>query len=252
MKPLWQYIILLSIASITLNASTIRDVKILEASENIKYITQNIAKNYTYLYICKNKNELKNEISGSMKALEENIKSIALNTKDVKIKYILDFFVFEKEQVKLILEEDENIENASQVLDFSEALTEGAENIFDSIRYKFTFEEQMLIKSKKISFLVEKLTKYYMVLGSDIDKSTIKEKTRDTMRLIEREMKAFERYIYPKELNIKKNDMEKFWKSIKYYFSNIDTLKVPSVMLLSASGIQEIIGSMAIFHGKRE
>ncbi|NKQ39969.1 MAG: hypothetical protein HF962_00140 [Sulfurovum sp.] len=252
MKPFGYFITLLLGITITVSASTIRDVKILEASENIKYITQGIAKNYIYLYIYPNKDELKATISNSIENLEENIRIIAINTKDTKTKYILDFFAFEKEQLKILLEKKQSAVAAGKVLDFSEALTEGAENISNSIRYDFTFEEKMFMRSKNIGYLVEKLSKYYMVLASDIDKTTIQEKVKQTIGLVEDDMNQMRQYIYPKNLDKKKQDIAKFWELNKYYYTTIDSLKIPSIVLLSTSGLQDIMNKIAIHHGKGE
>jgi hypothetical protein len=85
--------------SIITSAATLSDVKILEASGNIKYITQKIAKDYLYLYTYPKKRERYTSILENVETLEDNIKNIAITTKDEKIKYILDFFAYEKEQI---------------------------------------------------------------------------------------------------------------------------------------------------------
>jgi len=238
--------------TVIISAATLSDVKILEASGNIKYLTQKIAKDYLYLYTYPKKHEIYGTILDNVKSLEENIRNIAITTKDEKIKYILDFFAYEKEQIKLTLQEKINNDNADKILDFSEALTEGAENIADSIQYNFTFEEKMFMRSKNIEYLVEKLAKYYMVLGSNIDKATIQEKVQNTVSIIEKDMDKIGQYAYPGALNDKKKDLLQYWQSNKHYYRTIDTVKIPSVVLLSTQGLQEIINQIAIHHSKGE
>jgi len=235
-----------------LNAATLSDAKILEASENIKYLTQKIAKDYLYIYTYPNKRDIQRTILQNVKNLEENIRNIALTTKDEKIKYILDFFAYEKEQVKLILEKEITKEHADMVLDFSEALTEGAENIAHSIQYDFTFEEKMFMRSKNIEYLVEKLAKYYMVLGSDVNKATIPQKLNQTVSIVEEEMTKIQEYVYPKDLNSQKGELLKFWNANKHYYKSVSTTKIPSILLLSTNGLQNIIQRIAIHHSKGE
>ena len=235
-----------------LSAATLSDAKILEASENIKYLTQKIAKDYLYMYTYPSKKRIHRKILDNVEDLEENIRDIALTTKDEKIKYILDFFAYEKEQVKLILEKQISKENADRVLDFSEALTEGAEKIAQSIKYEFTFEEKMFMRSKNIEYLVEKLAKYYMVLGSDVNKATIPEKLGQTVSIVEEELAKIQEYIYPKALDSQKKELLKFWQANKHYYDTASTVKIPSILLLSTNGLQNIIQRIAIHHSKGE
>ena len=233
-------------------AATLNDVKILEASENIKYLTQNIAKNYLYLYIYPHKEGLKDTIQNAIQDIEKNIRTIAIMTKAEKTKEILDFFAYEKEQIKLLLSQKPNATHASEVLDFSEALTEGAESIASAIKYDFSSEDKMFMRSKNIEYLIEKLAKYYMVLGSNIDHMTIAKKLGNTIKEVEKDMEAIQQYTYPEALNAKKKDILKLWNTNKHYYAEIDSIKMPSVILLSTDGLQSIMSQIAIHHGKGE
>jgi len=240
-------------ASLSVSAATLSDVKILEASKSIKYLTQNIAKNYLYSYIYPNQNTIAQvKVQKSIQSLEENMRTIALNTKKEKIKGILDFFAYEKEQIKLLLKKKPTASSANEVLDFSEALTEGAEKIATSVTYDFSFEDKMFLRSKNIEYLVEKLAMYYMVLESNINKTTIGEKLKQTIAVTEKDMDTIQQYTYPKELNTKKSEVFKLWNANKHYFETIGSLKVPSIVILSTNGMQNILDQFAIHHARGE
>ena len=239
--------------SLSVSAATLSDVKILEASKSIKYLTQNIAKNYLYSYIYPNQNTIaQEEVEKSIQVLEENMRTIALNTKKEKIKGILDFFAYEKEQIKILLEKKPTASSANEILDFSEALTEGAEKIATSVDYNFSFEDKMFLRSKNIEYLVEKLAMYYMVLKSDIDKSTINEKLQQTIRMTEKDMDMIQQYTYPQALDSKKKGIFKLWSANKHYYESIHTLKLPSIVIISTNGMQHILDQLAIHHAKGE
>lgn len=238
--------------AIFLQSSGLGDVKILEASNNIKYITQNIAKNYIYLYIYNNKLSLRKNIDESIMELENEIRIIAANTQDEKIKYILDFFAYEKEQIKLIVSRGQTTDSSIAVLDFSEAVTEGAQNIFDSVGYSFSAEEKMLMRSQNINFLIERLAKYYMVIGSNIDKSMMRDKANSTTSMIRKELKFIEEYLYPESINAQKIKIHEFWKTIEYFSNNAESIKVPSIMLESINNMKLAIEEIATYHSKVE
>jgi len=246
-------LLLISTFSLSVSAATLSDVKILEASKSIKYLTQNIAKNYLYSYIYPNQYPMVQiKVQKSIRDIEENMRTIALNTKKEKIKGILDFFAYEKEQVKILLKEKPSISSANEVLDFSEALTEGTEKIATSTTYDFSFEDKMFLRSKNIEYLLEKLAMYYMVLESNINKETIGRKLKQTIAMTQKDMDAMQQYTYPKALNTKKSEIMKLWNANKHYFETTDSLKVPSIVILSTNGIQKILDQFAIHHAKGE
>lgn len=233
-------------------AATLNDVKILEASENIKYLTQNIAKNYLYLYIYPHKLHLKITIRDAIRDLEKNIQTIATTTKAAKTKELLDFFAYGKEQIKLLLEEKPDTVRAAEFLDFSEALTEGAQSIADAINYNYSFEDRMFLRSKHIEYLVEKLAKYYMASELNIDTKTINEDIPKTVAEVEKDLIKIQHYTYPETLNIQKASLAKLWGTSKHYYTTANQVKIPALVLLATQGLQSIMTQIAIHHGKGE
>ncbi len=245
-------IILLVGLTFSVHASTRANVKILEASEKIKYLAQELAKEYMMLYTYKHKQSYREKIRYSVKKMEENIEAIALTTKDPKIKRLLDFFAYEKEQLKVNLDKNPNLESASTILDSSDAITEGAENIAKLIVYDFSLEEKMLMSSKKIEYLIEKASKYYIVLTSNLDKTTITEKMNETISELDIELGKIKKYQYPKNIEDKKEDLFSLWNFSKEYYQKVDTIKVPNIILLSDGGIEHIITNISIYHSKNQ
>lgn len=245
--------LLISIFISSASAATLSDIKILEASKSIKYLTQNITKNYLYSYIYHDQKPMAlTNMKKSIENLEKNIRTIALNTKKREIKGILDFLAYEKEQVKILLKQKPNITNANEILDFSELFTEGAEKISSSINYDFSFEDKMFLRSKNTEYLLEKLAVYYMVLESDIDKMTINTKLKLVIASIEKDLKQIRQYAYPGELEIKKKKIFKLWHANKHYYETTSSLKIPSLVILSTNGMQSILDQLAIHHAKGE
>jgi len=246
-------LLLISTFSLSVSAATLSDIKILEASKSIKYLTQNITKNYLYSYIYPDQKPMMlTKVKRSIEDLEKNIRTITLNTKKERIRGILDFFAYEKERIKILLQVKPTTSSANEILDFSEALTEGAEKIATSVNYDFSFEDKMFLRSKNIEYLVEKLAMYYMVLKSDIDKSTIGDKLQQTIKMTEKDMHMIQQYTYPRVLDNKKKDILKLWNANKHYYASIHTLKIPSIIIISTNGIQHILDQLAIHHAKGE
>ena len=252
MKKLVSIIAIIIGATLISQASTRSDTKVLEASENIKYLTQKIAKEYIFLYTHQNKQEIYSKISRTIQNLEKNINTIALATKEVKIKQLIDFFAYEKEQIKTILTKLPNIDDATTILDFSEAITEGANHITKFVQYDFSFEERMLMRSKNIEYLIEKTIKYYMVLSSDMEKATILNKMKKSIKELEKEIQIINQYEYPKELNIKKSKLVRLWSINKQYYSKVNSMKMPNLLTITTKSLKSIIGEISIHHSKAQ
>ena len=255
MKYLISVIVLVIGMTVISQASTRSDVKVLEASENIKYLVQEMAKDYMLLYTNTNNQNRKNaytKIASKIEEIEKNIRIIAFATKNPKIKRILDFFAYEKEYLKSNIEKDPNRIRVSKILDSSDAITEGAEKIALLTQYNSSFEEKMFMTMKRIVFLIEKISKYYIVLGSNIDKVTIVERMNQSIKELDGEFEKIKQYNYPDTFNPRKKDLFDLWHFSKKYYQEISVLKIPSIVLLSGKGIENIVNDIAIYHSKNQ
>ena len=250
MRKLSLSILILFGAFSIINASTRSDVEVLKASENIKFITQKIAKNYLYLYDYPYKKELHEVMSDDIKILESNMRNIAIASNNKSTQQILDYFAYEKEQFKSLLEQDPNKENANEILDISDALSEGAIFIANTVKYNFTFEEKMLMNSKSTEYLVEKIAKYYMVLNTDIENGTVNEMMNKAISELEADIEKIYQYKYPAGLNNKKVDLKKLWNVNKNFYSKVSTLRAPSLVLISSNSFRLILEEISSYHNR--
>jgi hypothetical protein len=234
----------------TAQAATRSDINILEASENIKYIAQELAGEYAYYYTHPIKREYAQKAQANIHAIEGNIRTIARTTKDDKIRQMLSFFSYEKEQLKIPIRRKPDRQSVASVLDSSDAFAEGASKIVAWVQYRSTFEEKMFITCKSINYLLKKISKYYIVLGSDIDKVSIAENMNVAIKTLENEMKKIQEYAYPKQYDPEKKQLEILWEFGKKYYQNPEGSKIPGVLLIAQSGIEGIVNNLAIYHSK--
>ena len=165
MKRLYSYIIFVLILSSSISGASLRNqISLLEASENIRMSSQEIVKNYLYYFYNHDKKKEKEAIFRGLQSLDEQFRLIAKSTKDEDSKDILTFLDYSKDKIEKILLDPFNKDNPALMLDYSEVLLEGAETISSNLNYKPSTEEKILIKMKDISFLTDRVLKYYMAL----------------------------------------------------------------------------------------
>jgi len=252
MKKLFSISLLLLAMTFFANAATRGDVKVIEASENIRYLSQKIIKDYLFLYRSPNNRETENRLREELGQLSSNLRVIAITTKDVDTKDILEFLAYSKDQIEQIVSEKPNEEQAALMLDYSETLLEGADSIALAHRYDFSKEEQMLITMKRIEYLLERITKYYMAMNTGFDSSTNKEQMKKAMLDIEVNLMHISLYAYPEELKSLQNSIDKSWRVNKVLFEKSNKLFIPKLMLISVSYMEDFINQLTIYHSKNQ
>jgi len=231
-------------------AATRGDIKVIEASENIRYLSQKIVTDYLYFYHNPKKLEIKNELTVSLKKLNEDLRVIAMTTKDTDTKDLLEFLAYSKDDIEHIFQKKASKKNAEAMLDYSETLLEGADSIALAHVYNFTEEEKMLMLSKKIEFLLERIIKYYMGHNVGFDSTINKEKMFEAISQVELSLTQINLYTYPNEMKNAQSNLNQFWNENKIFLKKVETLHIPTLMRTSISYLEDIVAKLVIYHSK--
>lgn len=247
------YIILLSmIVPLASYAVTRGDIKVIEASENIRYLSQKLVKEYLFFYKNSKKIEVKNKLDKILVKLNDDFRIIATTTKDSDTKDILEFLAYSKDQITEIFNEKPNQEKATLMLDYSETLLEGADSIASTHSYDFSDEEKMLMITKKMEYLLERITKYYMAINVGFDNATNKESMREAIAKFEENIEIINAYIYPYEQTQQQIKMNYSWKANKIFFSKSKDLFMPVLIFESIDYLENIIDEITLYHSKNQ
>lgn len=252
MKNIFYISILLFAFGAFAQAATRGDVKVIEASENIRYLSQKIAKDYLLFYQYPEQVELKNKLTRELQLLSEDLRIIATTTKDSDTKDILEFLAYSKDQIAEMFEEKADKEKAALMLDYSETLLEGADSIARAHKYDFSKEEKMLMLTKKIEYILERITKYYMALNVGFQNTTNSEQLHKAMTDMEESLLEMSLYAYPQEPEVKRRNLDKYWSVNRVFFNKSDTLFIPKLMFNSVAYLESIVSDLALYHSKNQ
>lgn len=228
------------------------DIKIIEATENIRFLSQQIVKEYLFLFASPRKDTVKNRLKKRLATLSNNIRMILSTTKDADSKDILEFLAYSKDQIAQILTEKMNKENAALMLDYSETLLEGADSIAKAHAYNFSSEERMLMVTKQMEYLTERIMKYYMALHTGFDNPVNREQMNQAITEFEMKMKRIASYSYPKEIDSIKKEILKSWRTNSSYFKKSQALFVPKLMLISTAYLEKLIAEISLYHSQNQ
>jgi hypothetical protein len=230
--------------------STRGDVKIIEATENIQYLSQKIATDYFFFYNKPEDTMLKNQLYKNIENLQFYIGDIGDTTQDIHTKNILDFFIYRIEQIKQLPSQKINESNARLILKYSEVLLEGAKSIAKEHKYKFSKEERMLMTSKEIQYLIERATKYYMAFQIGLNSATNYAQMQKAIRDIDNHIKDIEIYQYPYELEKKLKKVNQIWEINRIFLDRVNESSIPHLLLGSTEYIKNLLKDIEQYHKK--
>ena len=252
MKNIFYVSILFLAMTVFSQGATRGDVKVIEASENIRYLSQKLAKEYLFLYQYPDKADVKNQLKKLLLELSDNFRIIAITIKDSDTKDILEFLAYSKDQIEQIFNEKPDSEKAALMLDYSETLLEGADSIASSHKYDFSDEEKMLMLTKKMEYLLERITKYYMALNVGFDTVTNKESIQESINRFEENIKIINAYKYPSKQVREQVKMNISWEANKVFLSKSKKLFIPKLMFVSVNYLENIMLQLALYHSKNQ
>ena len=251
MEKILRIFLVLLAFSLSANAATRGDIKVIEASENIRYLSQKMVKDYLFLYHYPEQADVKRKLSAELSLLGDDLRIIAATTKDTDSKDILEFLAYSKDQIAEIFEEKADKESAALMLDYSETLLEGADSIAASHTYAFTQEEKMLMLSKKLSYLMERVMKYYMAKHVGFDNMTNKEQMQAAIDEMERILQEIAAYPYNNEMQATQKALQDAWVSHKRFLEE-ETPFIPKLMFTSVYYMEDVLSRLELYHSKNQ
>jgi hypothetical protein len=236
-----------------LSASTRAEVNILEATEHIRYLSQDITKNYLYYYANPKKEFIRKRVLSDLEKLVSDIRTIAITTNKQDTKDILEFLTYSKNQIEEILKSKPNKEKAALMLDYSETLLEGANSIAKQHSYIYTDSEKMLLTGKNIGFFMERIEKYYLAVGIGLSSSINIRLMKDAIRSFDKNIEGIMKYdSYPKSLNKKRELLYKYWLTNRSLIEKYKEFFVSNIVELTTDKLEKIAENFIVYHSKNQ
>jgi len=237
----------------TLSSATTRaDVQIIESSENIRYLSQNISSNYLLLFTNKNNIFAEKEIDQSIIKLTREFRNVAMTSKDTDTKDILEFLTYSKTEMQELLNEDINPENASLLLDFTETFLEGANSIEKDALYEFSAEEKMLSVTKDMLYLLERINKYYLAYHLGFNKEVNLDGLKNSIISFDKHQKLVNAYNYPYETKKIASLASLDWDVNKKILEKGEKLFIPNILKDLISNQKELVLKLNKYHTKNQ
>lgn len=252
MKKIFHLCFLFVALTLLSHAATRGDVKVIEASENIRNLSQKMVKEYLFFYKYPERTEVKDNLKNILLKLNDDFRTIATTTKDTDTKDVLEFLAYSKDQIEEIFTEKPDTEKVALMLDYSETLLEGANSIASAHKYDFSNEEKMLMTTKKMDYLLERIIKYYMALNVGFNTPTNQEAMQEAMREFEENIENINLYKYPEAQAKIQDKINMSWEANKVFLAKSTKLFIPKLMFSSTEHLENMIADIALYHSKNQ
>ena len=247
---------LLLVTGLSLSAhATMRgDVKILEASDTIRYRINDLTKNYFLLTQFPQKRELMLKMDADFDALKKSIQEIAVTTRDQRTKALLTFFAYKKTRLEEILRLPPSRKLSQEVLDISEGFLEGASVIEQQHKYIFSLEEKMYKVTLSMREHLEAIAKYYVARNLVKDNHEMVKKIHGEIKAFTEELPEIAQYAYAdKKANGDKKSLLLTWKTLEPYVRQSDkNTTLPMVVDAGVTHMNNLLNMLGIYHSKNQ
>ncbi len=197
------------------------NLQIVKSVKNINYLSQKIAKDYLYLYYNPKKTEIKLQLYKDIKKLEDNFRLVAKSTDNDDNKNILDFLSYSKDQIKETLAKNISIKNATLMLDYSEALSEGTKSILDTYNYDSSIDRDIRVNLAKI-------LKLYIASHISINPIISKEQLKTQIQIVDTKLKKAYK------------NRDQSWKTIRDLINSDEEYFVPNILFILIKNMENI------------
>ncbi len=241
----------LVLSSSLYGASNRSHVKILEATEEIKNISQKVVKDYFYLQLNPQVKQTKTLIEFGLLELDEKLKLIATITDSDDTLNLLSFLAYSREQMQETIEHKYDIEQGALMLDYSETLLEGIKSIADEHRYDFSYEEQFLIRVKNMEYLLERINKYYIAYQLGFEEVNNIRQLKLAISSFDENFKYISQYPYSEAKVKYLDEIKSAWPVLREHFQDFKSHRAPNILYITSRYLNNAMQELSSYHSRR-
>jgi len=202
--------------------------KLIKTSMSSAVMIQRTTKAYLYAGNGVAVTRAEREQQSSLQAFDKRLKKLNESINDPKMKNLLLFIESNREEIGDLLKEPYSLENAQEIIDLAEAISEGEFSIANKVKKQL---KGKVAAFKGQRYLANQVAKYYMAYKAGIkDKNTVKNMNMavSTLQSYIEDLKA-----YPKntpEMNRIMNRLDKDWKIVRQFYLDIEDGDLPLIV----------------------
>jgi len=232
-------------------ADTKHDLLTVEAAENVRFSSQAITKAYFYKQQAVRPDRASEELNTSLARLKKDLIVIkdGLKEGDKEEKNIVVYLEYTLEELFGLVDEPYSKDNGALMIDYSESLLEGAELISGRYIHKQNAEENMLVATEELLFLLERINKFYIAYQAGFKDYNNVEQLKRAVQDFEVTLAQVNTYTkYADTILASRNKINEFWPVAKEFFVDVEKGALPVIVLASVEKLEKELKVLEDFH----
>ena len=226
------------------------NLEVLEAAEELSYISQSLIKDYFYV-----SQGLMPSIAGTqLKSHLSDIDKHLLMIERVKkpaLKDLTEFLKVTRDELKELIQLPFTRDNALLCIDMSEVLLEGSESVAKYVKGKTSVVEYKMLDTIEMQrFYLERMAKLYITSVTGMGDFNTFEQMKLSAEAYDRGLKQLESHQYPSKLRQKIVKLRKRWDTSKPKYLNVKKGDLPKTIFISTESMQRTHKSLIKYHKK--
>ncbi|WP_417911205.1 hypothetical protein [Candidatus Electronema sp. PJ] len=229
--------------------ASVDQLDMLKTAKHVEIFSQKIAKAYFYKQLDIRPDQAEADLKESLSKLKSSIATLQEgsdgNSKEER--NIGKFLAYTHGELDSMLSKPYNKEAGALMIDFSESLLEGANNLAGKYKGKGA-EATMLTETEQLLFLLERVNKYYIAHKAGF-------KDYNNVVQLEKAVKDFETglakinaYSYPENVQANVKNINQFWPVAKEFYLGVQENALPVIVLASTDKLESEVKALETFH----
>lgn len=222
------------------------DLEVIAAAEDIGILSQSVVKNY--FYVRENINTVASAIklSEDIKAIDVSLAKLVAASELKGARGELNFIDSIWIDLKVTMNDRYSRDNGLLVIDLSEVMLEGAENLSKRL-YKKGFKDSNIINIiEHQRYLVERMAKLYVISIAGLKDFNVKQQIAAAVESFDEGMVRIESKQYSKNISVSVNELRSQWQSSRPHYLNVEEGDMPASIFVFTEAIESHLIKM--FH----
>ena len=215
----------------------------LENAEAIKIVSQSIPKDYFYIEQNIQASSAKKLLRQDLLRMDNALSAMKKNPPNEESKNLVEFMLLSVDELKSTLNEPYNAGNGGLVLDYTETLLEGSENIAKHARKKVS--GTVFDKLEEMKFLLARIAKYYIAFRAGYTDDINVQQSRMAVDKFESLLKEVKKtkFTSPKAQAALKT-LVKYWPASKSFYLGIKQSELPTIVFISTKYMEKALDTL--------
>ena len=227
------------------------ELLMLEAAKNIEFLSQRVAKGYFYRRQGIRPDHAAEDLKKSLSLLKKDLVFIqdGLKNGDKEEINIVVFLEYTLDELLDTVNKPYSRESGALMIDYSESLLEGAEFVANRHIHKKNAEENMLVATEELLFLLERINKFYIAYQAGFKDYNNVVQLKQAVQDFETTLAKINAYTkYAGSTLVSLNKINDFWPVAKEFFIDIQKGALPVIVLASVEKLEKELRVLENFH----